>query len=64
MKTRAASGIDRFDELMERAAARAPRHALVTTEQVGTVAAFLTSKGADGMTGEIIHVDNGFNVVG
>ena len=64
MKTRAASGIDRFDELMERAAARAPRHALVTTEQVGTVAAFLASKGADGMTGEIIHVDNGFNVVG
>lgn len=64
LKTRAASGIDRFDELMERAAARAPRHALVTTGQVGSVAAFLASKGADGMTGEIIHVDNGFNVVG
>lgn len=62
--TRAASGIDRFDELMEAAAARAPRHALVTIEQIGRLAAFLASDAADGMTGNIVHVDNGAHIIG
>lgn len=62
LATRAASGIDRFDELMERAARRAPRHALVTIEQIGSVCAFLASEGADGMTGNTVYVDNGVNV--
>ncbi|MDF1749501.1 MAG: enoyl-ACP reductase FabI [Alphaproteobacteria bacterium] len=62
--TRAASGIDRFDELMEAAAARAPRHALVTIEQVGALAAFLASDKATGMTGNVVYVDNGYNVRG
>jgi len=61
--TRAASGIDRFDELMEAAAARAPRHALVTIEQVGNLAAYLASDRADGMTGNVVHIDNGFHAV-
>lgn len=64
LKTRAASGIDRFDELMEQAAARAPNHALVTIDQIGSVAAFLASGGASGMTGNVVYVDNGYNVVG
>lgn len=64
LKTRAASGIDRFDELMDQAAARAPNHALVTIEQVGDVAAFLASEAAAGMTGNVVYVDNGYNVVG
>jgi enoyl-[acyl-carrier protein] reductase I len=62
--TRAASGIDRFDELMEAAAARAPRHSLVTIEQIGKVARFLASDEADGMTGNIVHVDNGTHIIG
>jgi enoyl-[acyl-carrier protein] reductase I len=64
LKTRAASGIDRFDELMDQAASRAPNHALVTIEQVGDVAAFLASGAAAGMTGNVVYVDNGYNVVG
>ncbi|WP_420562789.1 enoyl-ACP reductase FabI [Thalassobaculum sp.] len=64
LKTRAASGIDRFDELMDQAASRAPNHALVTIEQVGNVAAFLASGAAAGMTGNVVYVDNGYNVVG
>ncbi|MDF1793759.1 MAG: enoyl-ACP reductase FabI [Thalassobaculaceae bacterium] len=64
LKTRAASGIDRFDELMDQAAARAPNHALVTTEQVGNVSAFLASGAAQGMTGNVVYVDNGYNVMG
>lgn len=64
LKTRAASGIDRFDELMEQAAARAPRQALVTIEQVGNLCAFLASDAADGMTGNTVYVDNGYNIRG
>lgn len=64
LKTRAASGIDRFDALMEAAAKRAPRQALVTIEQIGNVAAFLASDAAEGMTGNVVYVDNGYNVTG
>src|SRR6056297_2962900 len=41
--TRAASGIEDFDELMEDARSRAPERRLVTIDEVGTVAAFLAS---------------------
>lgn len=64
LATRAASGIDRFDELMEQAAQRAPRGAIVTIEQIGALAAFLASDGAEGMTGNTLFVDNGVNIKG
>lgn len=64
LMTRAASGIDRFDELMEAAAAKAPHHALVTIEQIGKLAAFLASDNSKGMTGNLVYVDNGYNIVG
>ncbi len=64
LKTRAASGIDRFDELMEAAALKAPMQALVTTEQIGNLAAFLASDKASGMTGNVVYIDNGYHVVG
>lgn len=63
LKTRAASGIDRFDELMERAAAGAPSHQLVTIEEIGAVSAFLASDVAVGQTGGITYVDGGFHIV-
>jgi enoyl-[acyl-carrier protein] reductase I len=57
--TRAASGIDRFDELLAAAAAQAPEHLLCTIEDVGALAAFLVSDGARRITGSIIAVDGG-----
>jgi enoyl-[acyl-carrier protein] reductase I len=57
--TRAASGIDRFDELLERAAATVPQHQLVTIEDVGGLAAFLVSDAGRHITGTIIPVDGG-----
>jgi len=64
LKTRAASGIDAFDELLQRAAERAPEHHLVTIEDCGAMAAFLVSDGARNVTGSIAFVDAGYNIVG
>ena len=64
LKTRAASGLDRFDEMLEKVAAATPTHQLVTIDQIGAVAAFLASDAASGQTGGVSYVDGGFNIVG
>jgi enoyl-[acyl-carrier protein] reductase I len=64
LKTRAASGIERFDELLDRARARTPEHRLVGIEDVGNVAAFLVSDGAAALTGNIEYVDAGYHIIG
>lgn len=60
--TRAASGIDRFDELLERTTERTPNHQRVTIEDVGATAAFLVSDSARGLTGNTTYVDCGFHI--
>jgi enoyl-[acyl-carrier protein] reductase I len=64
VKTRAASGLTDFDQLMEEAASKAPLHQLVTLEQIGEMAAFLVSNNAKQVTGQTIYVDAGYNVKG
>ena len=64
IKTRAASGIGRFDKLMEMAAERAPSRALVTIEDVGMATAFLATDYAKLITGDTMYVDGGYHVVG
>ncbi len=64
IKTRAASGIDRFDELMEEAAERAPSRMLVTIEDVGMGTAFLASDYARLITGDTMYIDGGYHIVG
>ena len=64
MATRAASGIDRFDELLARTADRAPTHHLVTIEDVGPCAAFLASDAAKQLTGLTLYIDGGYHIVG
>jgi len=59
IRTRAASGIDRFDELIAAAAAKAPAHQLVDIDDVGNLAAFLVSDAARRITGTVIPVDGG-----
>jgi enoyl-[acyl-carrier protein] reductase I len=64
LKTRAASGIADFDELLERAAERAPTHELVSIEDVGAYAAFLASRGAANVTGGVHYIDGGYHIRG
>jgi enoyl-[acyl-carrier protein] reductase I len=63
ISTRAASGIEHFDELLAQAAADAPEHRLVSIEDVGELAAFLVSDSARMITGTIIPVDGGQHVL-
>ncbi len=61
--TRAASGIDHFDALMERATELAPEHHLVSIEDVGAFAAFLVSDAAKSITGAVHYIDGGYHIV-
>jgi enoyl-[acyl-carrier protein] reductase I len=63
LKTRAASGISHFDELLEQAAAKAPIGQLVTIDDVGIATAALAGDGARLITGETIYVDGGLHIV-
>jgi enoyl-[acyl-carrier protein] reductase I len=63
LKTRAASGIAQFDELIEDAVQRAPSHRLVDIAEVGRTTCFLVSGAASGMTGDTIYVDAGLHIV-
>lgn len=63
IRTRAASGIDRFDALLERAAAEAPEHQLADIDDIGALAAFLVGEGAKRITGTVIPVDGGQHVL-
>lgn len=62
--TRAAGGIPEFEALARQAMKRSPQHRLVSVEEVGRVVATLVSDAGLGMTGNTIHVDGGYHVVG
>lgn len=64
LKTRAASGIAAFDELLDAAADRAPTHQLATIEDVGAYCAFLASREAANVTGAVHLIDGGYGIVG
>jgi len=64
IRTLAASGIGSFKKILDHAEQNAPLRRNVTIEDVGNPAAFLTSPLARGITGEILYVDCGFNIVG
>ncbi|KZB65625.1 enoyl-ACP reductase [Thalassospira lucentensis] len=62
--TRAASGIAEFNTLMNTAQSRSPGRRLVTIDEIGELAAFLASDRSRGITGDVIHVDGGYNIMG
>lgn len=64
IKTLAAAGISGFRDMLSRAAKASPLKRNVSIEDVGNAAAFLSSDLAAGVTGEILYVDAGYNIMG
>jgi enoyl-[acyl-carrier protein] reductase I len=64
IRTLAAAGIAGFRRILSHVEENAPLKRNVTIEEVGNTAAFLCSDLASGVTGEIVHVDAGFNIAG
>lgn len=64
IKTISAKGVSDFDKLCNGYENRAPLRRMVKTEEVGNTATFLLSDMASGITGEVVHVDCGFNILG
>ncbi|AOU99577.1 enoyl-[acyl-carrier-protein] reductase [Acidihalobacter yilgarnensis] len=64
IRTLAAAGISDFRRMLEKVEQSAPLRKNVSTEEVGNAAAFLCSDLASGITGEILYVDAGYNIVG
>jgi enoyl-[acyl-carrier protein] reductase I len=62
--TRAASGLSHFDQLMEKTAKNSPLQQPISIEKVGQMAAFLVSDKSENITGQVIHVDNGYSIMG
>ena len=61
--TRAASGIEAFDTLMQNNIAKSPLGRLVTLEEIANLSTFLCTDAASGMTGQTIYVDAGSHAV-
>ena len=64
IRTLAASGIGDFRYMLKWNEYNAPLRRTVTTAEVGDTAMFLLSDLARGITGEVLHVDSGYHVVG
>ena len=64
IRTLAAAGISSFRSILGHVEATSALRRNVTIDDVGNVAAFLCSDLAAGVTGEVIHVDSGFSMMG
>ena len=64
VKTLAASAVGESDKLAGLYEAVAPMRRNITREEVGAAGMFLLSDLASGITGEIMHVDCGYNAMG
>jgi enoyl-[acyl-carrier protein] reductase I len=64
IKTLAAAGVHGLSKMLEYHRTHAPLRRNTEQEEVGDAALFLVSPLARGITGEVIHVDGGFHVMG
>lgn len=64
IKTLAASGIGDFRYILKWNEYNAPLRRTVTIDEVGQSGVYLLSDMSAGMTGEVLHVDSGYHVVG
>ena len=64
VKTLAARGISGLGDMLKSHAERAPLGRNVDVKEVGSTGVFLASDASSGITGEIIYVDCGYNIMG
>ncbi|MFO7265271.1 MAG: enoyl-ACP reductase [Limnochordales bacterium] len=64
MKTLAARGVPGFMKMLEHHAEKAPLRRRVEMEELAGAALFLCSPLSSGITGEVLYVDAGYNIVG
>ena len=64
IRTLSSAGIAGFKTMLHHHEERAPLRRNVTGEEVARAAVFLSSDLGGGITGEILHVDAGYNIVG
>ena len=64
VNTLAARGISGFQEMLKHYEARAPLKRNVLPEELGATGAFLASDGAAAITGQVLYVDSGYQIMG
>ncbi len=64
IKTLAARGISGFSRMLDIVKERAPLKRSTTQEEVGKAAVFLLSDYASSITGEVLYIDCGYNIMG
>lgn len=63
IKTRAASGLNEFEQLTQQAIEKSPLKTLATVDDVGAMVVFLASDYAKNITGNTIYIDGGYHIV-
>ena len=64
IKTLAARGISGFGDMLKGHVERAPLQRNVDVHEVGATGVFLASDASSGITGEVVYVDCGYNIMG
>jgi enoyl-[acyl-carrier protein] reductase I len=64
VNTLAARGIAGFTDMLKHHAEKAPMRRNVTLEEIGNAGLFLASSMSSGITGEVMYVDCGYNIMG
>jgi enoyl-[acyl-carrier protein] reductase I len=64
IKTLAARGISDFSDMLKAHAEHSPLRRNVDVNEVGATGVFLASDASSGITGEVIYVDCGYNIMG
>ena len=64
IRTLSAKGVSDFNSILRQIEEEAPLRRTTTPEEVGDTAVFLFSEMARGITGENLHVDSGYHIMG
>ena len=64
LRTVSSSGVGDFDKMQLVNAAMAPLRRNLDVDEVGSMGMVMLSKLSSGITGEVVHVDCGFNIMG